>query len=182
MADPTPPLHPRALTTCPDTFVLGTPSACQRSPSQAWYSLGFLERTLGQPLKGRPNLPEQMLKDLAMLFPFIFKVISKHSLSELFPHFLPSRAFLLTIGKVIKNHGKAIYFFQFIKSLITMSGVSVDKIGCDISSMIDFHYYTWEISEDLVYQVIPFPSVYGDCWEDKKKNEEVGCTHVCLPQ
>lgn len=89
-----------------------------------------------------------MLKDPAMLFPFIFQVISKHSLSELFPHFLPSRAFLLTIGKV---HGKAIYFFQFIKSLITVSGVSVDKIGCDISSMIDFHYYTWEISEDLVY-------------------------------
>lgn len=56
------------------------------------------------------------------------------------------------------------------------------KMDSDISSIIDLHYYIWEISEDLVYWIFLSLHVYGDCWEDKKKHRETGCAQNFFPQ
>lgn len=46
------------------------------------------------------------------------------------------------------------------------------------SDIIELHYSSWEISEDLVYWIFLLsPHVYGDYLGDKKKYREAGCAH-----
>lgn len=75
----------------------------------------------------------------------------------------------------MKNHKEGYLFSVHEVPSSPSLCVPVDTRNCDISSIIDLCYHTWKISEDLVFQIAPSPYVYGDHWEDKKKDKEEGC-------
>lgn len=75
----------------------------------------------------------------------------------------------------MKNYKEGYLFLVYEVFLLLFLCVFVDIRNCDISFIIDFCYYIWKISEDLVFQIVLFLYVYGDYWEDKKKDKEEGC-------